>query len=270
MQISYLWNKFDLRRHKIAFFVLILFLFCNTTIRAQGLYGLIRSSGSDDKILSYGFFLATHTNKYQLKYSNEYLNPANPNTSNVAGIYSKFAPGFSLGFAGMLRFHDQFHLIFFPKFGFYEYRTDVFLFDNTLLPLKAGRVSPSAIITSNGNTGTEILNEALIIELPLLFKYKSERFNNTRMYFLGGGSYQLRTKSQEETNLDNIVTSGRDFSIEMGMGFEFYFTYFKWAPEIRFSHGLKNLYRPENTIPEIRYAISSIRNKSITIYLNFQ
>lgn len=90
------------------------------------------------------------------------------------------------------------------------------------------------------------------------------------MYFIGGGSYQFRTKSQEEANLDELVTTGEDFTIEMGMGFEIYFKYFKFAPEIRFSHGLNNLYQAENTIPEIRDAISSIKTKSITLYLNFQ
>lgn len=116
----------------------------------------------------------------------------------------------------------------------------------------------------------ELVNEATLVELPLLFKYRSQRFNNTRMYFLGGASYQFRTKTQDEANLDPIVTTGRDYTIEMGMGFEVYFRFFKFAPEIRFSHGLNNIYMPEKTDPQWADAISSIRRKSITIYLNFQ
>ena len=90
------------------------------------------------------------------------------------------------------------------------------------------------------------------------------------MYFLGGGSYQFRTKSQEEANLEDLVTTGQDFTIEMGMGFEIYFKFFKFAPEIRFSHGLNNLYQAENTNPDIRDALTSVRRKTITLYLNFQ
>jgi hypothetical protein len=96
------------------------------------------------------------------------------------------------------------------------------------------------------------------------------RFNNTRMYFIGGGSYVFNTKSQAEINLDPIVTAKRDFTVEAGMGFEIYFKYFKFAPEIRFSHGINNLYVADKTVPEIRDAISSLRRKGVTILLNFQ
>jgi len=266
MQASHFWNKLDLRRHKIAFATVLIFFFSVPSF-SQGMFGLTSGSGSDDKQLSYGFFLAAHTNTYRLKYSEAFFDPANTTTSNVAAIYTQFTPGFSLGFVGMFRFHDQVHLLFTPKVGFYEYRTEVNFYGeaSTNIP-GAGNTNNEFIV----NAPTVIASEATMVELPLLFKYRSTRFNNTRMYFIGGASYQFRTKSQEEANLDQLVTTGRDFSIEMGMGFEVYFRYFKFAPEIRFSHGLNNLYQAENTIPQIRDAISSIKNKSITIYLNFQ
>ena len=90
------------------------------------------------------------------------------------------------------------------------------------------------------------------------------------MYFIGGASYQFRTKSQDEANVEPLVTTGKDVALEAGMGFEIYFRYFKFAPEIRFSHGLNNIYFPEKTDPTLASAIESIRRKSITIYLNFQ
>jgi hypothetical protein len=173
-----------------------------------------------------------------------------------------------LGFIGILRFHDQVNLIFTPKIGFYEYKVDVNYFDG------ASATTPG---NANGNTQTslgyrteELVNEATQVELPLVFKYRSMRFNNTRMYFIGGGSYLFNTKSQEEINLDPIVTAGRDFTVEAGMGFEIYFKYFKFAPEIRFSHGLNNLYLADKNSPEIQDAISSLRRKGISILLNFQ
>lgn len=266
MQTSHLWNKLDLRRHKIAC-ATILICFFSTSSFAQGLFGLSSNSGSDDKFVSYGFFLAGHTNTYRLEYSDDFFDPNNTASSDVASIYTQFSPGFSLGFVGMLRLHDQLHLLFTPKVGFYEYKTEVKFYEDA-----------SETLPGTGNTSNEpiavnsriIASEATMVELPLLFKYRSQRFNNTRMYFIGGGSYQFRTKSQEEANLDELVTTGKDFTVELGMGFEIYFKYFKFAPEIRFSHGLNNLYQAENTIPEIRDAISSIKTKSITLYLNFQ
>ena len=208
------------------------------------------------------FFLAAHNSTLQLKYSDAFLNSTSVNAfTDVRSIQTKFSPGFSLGFIGILRFHDQVSLMFTPKVGFYEYKTEVTYFSKDV-----GDVSdPTSLPRIE-----EYSSEATMVELPLLFKYRSVRFNNTRMYWLGGASYQFRTKGQDEANVDDIVMTGQDVSLEAGMGFELYFKYFKFAPEIRFSHGLMNAYQAENTIPELRDAISSIKRKSITVYLNFQ
>jgi hypothetical protein len=211
-----------------------------------------------------------HTASYQLRYSPEFLNPANTANNAIHSIFPKFTPGFSLGFIGILRFHDQVNLIFTPKIGFYEYKVDVNYFDGASVNYPGNATGSNTAITNLGYRTEELVNEATQVELPLVFKYRSMRFNNTRMYFIGGGSYLFNTKSQEEINLDPIVTASRDFTIEAGMGFEIYFKYFKFAPEIRFSHGLNNLYLAEKNSPEIQNAIESLRRKGVTILLNFQ
>ena len=268
MQTTYIWNKLNLRRGKVILAGLVFFLAAIPSF-GQGMFGLTSASSSDNRTLSYGFFLAAHNSTLRLKYTDDFLNSASTNAFNgVRSIQPKFSPGFSLGFIGILRFHDQVSLMFMPKVGFYEYKTEVIYFNSTLDPSLI-QTTPGAEISSEGGV-VEYSSEATMVELPLLFKYRSVRFNNTRMYFIGGGSYQFRTKGQDEANVDDIVMTGQDFSVEAGMGFEIYFKYFKFAPEIRFSHGLMNAYQSENTRPELRNAIESIKRKSITLYLNFQ
>ncbi|WP_192347706.1 outer membrane beta-barrel protein [Algoriphagus sp. Y33] len=264
MQTTYIWNKLNLRRDKVVLFAVASFLAAMPTF-GQGMFGLSSASSSDNKTFSYGFFLAAHNSTYQMKYSDLYFD--DNASSDVRSIQPKYTPGFSLGFLGMLQFHDQLILLFTPKVGFYEYKTEVTYFNED--------VDPSLIITDGSNElsqgGVQVYSsEATMVELPLLLKYRSVRFNNTRMYWLGGASYQFRTKSQDEANVDDIVMTGRDVSLEAGMGFEIYFKYFKFAPEIRFSHGLMNVYQVENTRTDLQAAIESIRRKSITVYLNFQ
>lgn len=267
MQTTHFWHQFHLRCTKII--VLPLLLLCVVgKSNGQGYFGLTNNSGSDDKLTSYGFFLAAHTASYQLRYSSEFLNPANSATGAIHSIFPKFTPGFSLGFIGILRFHDQANLIFTPKIGFYEYKVDVNYFDGA--SATSPNTSNNTALPGLGFRSEELVNEATMVELPVVFKYRSMRFNNTRMYFIGGGSYLFNTKAQEEINLDPIVTTKRDFTVEAGMGFEIYFKYFKFAPEIRFSHGINNLYVAEKTAPEIRDVISSLRRKGVTIVLNFQ
>jgi hypothetical protein len=270
MQTTHIWHQFHLRRAKIIALSLLLLCVVGKS-NAQGYFGLTNNSGSDDKLTSYGFFLGAHTASYQLRYSPEFLNSANSATGAIHSIFPKFTPGFSLGFIGILRFHDQVNLIFTPKIGFYEYKVDVNYFDGSTVTYPGNTTTGSnTAVTTLGYRTEELVNEATQVELPFVFKYRSMRFNNTRMYFIGGGSYLFNTKSQEEINLDPLVTASKDFTVEAGMGFEIYFKYFKFAPEIRFSHGINNLYIADKNAPEISDAISSLRRKGVTIVLNFQ
>ena len=79
-----------------------------------------------------------------------------------------------------------------PKVGFYEYRTDVQFYGPT------NTLDPSVIQTDGTvydyQAPLTFLTEETLVELPILFKYKSHRFNNTRMFFVGGVNPQIRTK----------------------------------------------------------------------------
>lgn len=235
----------------------------SVSIFAQARYNSISTSGQDDKLLSYGFFLAGHTNYYRLKYSDAFLDPNNTDLRRIQSIVPVYTPGFSLGFLAVVRFHDQFNLLFTPKVGFYEFKTDINTYSDDL-----SNENPKE--NSVGRSAQRIVTEATMVEFPILFKYKAQRFNNNRMFFTAGGSAMFRTKAQDEADLELLVTTGRDFTVDMGMGFDFYFKFFKFSPEIRFSHGLNNLYKPEATDPEFADAIASLKRKSITLYLNFQ
>lgn len=234
-----------------------------SSVFAQARFKEISQSGQDDKLISYGFFLATHTNSWRLKYTEAFI--TDRGDVNLQSIMPVFSPGFSLGFLATFRIHDQLNLVFTPKVAFYEFRTDI----NTL-----SFVDPSLIqVNPEANailTNETVVNEATMVEFPLFFKYKAQRFNNSRMFFTAGGSAMFRTKDQEEADIESIATLGRDFTVDLGLGFDMYFKYFKFSPEVRFSHGLLDMYRPEATDPAYASSIQSLRRKSITLYLNFQ
>jgi hypothetical protein len=260
MQVINIRYQLYLHWPKIGFLVIGLML-CQFKVQAQARFNEISKAGQDEKLISYGFFLAGHNNYYQLKYSDAFVDPNSGVGTNIESIVPVFTPGFSLGFLAIFRFHDQVNLMFTPKIGFYEFKTDINFFDN----------APSSNNDISFNRRTEtVVSEVTMVEFPLLFKYKAQRFNNSRMFFTAGGSAMFRTKDQEEADIDFIVTTGRDFTVDLGIGFDMYFRYFKFSPEIRFSHGLNNIYRPETTDARIRDVISELRRKSITLYLHFQ
>jgi hypothetical protein len=230
-------------------------------LQAQARFNEISKAGQDEKLLSYGFFLAGHTNYYQLRYSEAFADPNSGVGTGIESIVPVYSPGFALGFLAILRFHDQLNLMFTPKIGFYEFKTDINFYSDP--------TSSNNEISFNRRTET-VVSEVTMVEFPLLFKYKAQRFNNSRMFFTAGGSAMFRTKAQDEADIDFIVTTGKDFTVDLGIGFDMYFRYFKFSPEIRFSHGLNNIYRPETTDARIRDVISELRRKSITLYLHFQ
>jgi len=250
MQATNLWNQFHLHWRKIVllFFITVCFSF---SAFSQARFNAIHTSGQDDKRISYGFFLAGHTSTFNVKYSERFLDQSQDRVTNISPAITQ---GFSLGFLGVLKLHDQFQFLFTPKVGFYGYRTDV-----TLALPNTGRFD---VIQAN--------TEASMVEFPVMFRYKSQRFNNSRMFVSAGATPMFRTQSQDDANLDDLVILGKDITIDVSMGFDLYFKYFKFSPEIKFSHGLNNIYVEEFSNPLFNRSISELRRKTISIIFNFQ
>src|SRR5690606_37676792 len=182
MQITDFWYKRHLRGRKVGF--LLLFVLFSAEGFAQRQWSLFNSSGGDDQAFSYGFFLAGHTSSLRIKYSDDFLNLEPTSIRNVRAIMPTYSPVFALGFLLSTRLHDQMNILITPKVGFYEYRTQIDMFS-------PGNPSPGNPTDTDNSTDNQIttntfLTEETLVEVPILFKYKSHRFNNTRMFFVGG------------------------------------------------------------------------------------
>lgn len=92
--------------------------------------------------------------------------------------------------------------------------------------------------------------ESTYFELPLLFKYKSDRIVNTRVYVLGGikAMWDFASNIDVDMKDKSVIRLHRlDYGYEFGFGFDFYLQYFKFAPEIRVYHGLRNMMDSDGT-----------------------
>ena len=74
-----------------------------------------------------------------------------------------------------------------------------------------------------------------------------------------------KKKANESTGL---VVNSQDFAIEYGVGLDLFYPYFKFAPELRFSHGLPDRFAPGNN-PYSRN-VQALRSHTVTLYLNFE
>jgi len=142
--------------------------------------------------------------------------------------------GFNIGIISNLRLGNYTDLRFLPTLSFGE------------------RILEYTIKTdSNTSELTKKKIESTYLDFPLLFKYKSKRLNNVRSYIIGGVQYSLDLASQakkKQNNLSLVRIKSNDIMCQIGIGFDFYTEYFKFATEIKMSYGLKDLIVRDNSI----------------------
>ena len=90
--------------------------------------------------------------------------------------------------------------------------------------------------------------KASLLELPLTFKFKSDRRENYRIYLLGGGKYSRNIIPKNKLDDSGLSADKKylklkpDFiSYEFGLGVDIYFEYFKMSPEIKWSQSFGNV-----------------------------
>jgi hypothetical protein len=118
---------------------------------------------------------------------------------------------------------------------------------------------------------TEKKVSSITLSFPVNIKFSSDRINNFKAYTIGGikFDYDLASNAGQRKAEDLIKLKKTDFSVEVGLGFHFYFPVFVLTPEIKLSSGLFNLHaRDEN----LRYSnvIDKINSKMITFSLTVE
>ncbi len=113
-----------------------------------------------------------------------------------------------------------------------------------------------------------ITRESTWFEIPVLLKFKSIRRMNHRMYVLAGSKFGVEANVKKNSAALSAQTV--DFALEFGFGFESFFKYFKFTPEIRFSHGLANLYSAPSVSTNPYFKVSRLNTHNVTLYINFE
>ncbi len=168
------------------------------------------------------------------------------------------SPGFHIGIVSNLKLARYFDLRFIPTLSFGE-RALVYYHNESQ------------------NEWEEIQFEPTMLEFPLHLKFKSARIINSRAYVIGGAkySYDLRKGIGEDRAEQHLLTSRpHDLHYELGVGFDYYFYYFKFSTEIKASFGMRNLAsRPSGALPgtdRFYDPIDALKSKAIMISFLFE
>ncbi|MEO1652764.1 MAG: outer membrane beta-barrel protein [Bacteroidota bacterium] len=202
------------------------------------------------KPLTFGFFLAPLTSNYRAKFSDEFVQDGTftPEGLNapLISVEEQAAPSFAVGFYANLRLSEFWDFRVHTNASFYERKL--------VYTLATGEVITKVV-------------ESPMFELPLLFKYRSQLRGIKGMYLIGGvkPAFVLSRRTEEETNIRPLSA---DLSLEYGMGFDIFFSFFKFAPEIRFSHGLINVL-DRDEVNAFSVPLQRLSTNTFTLYLHF-
>ena len=162
----------------------------------------------------------------------------NADSALIYTIESEPTSGFTVGIVSNLRINNSLDLRFIPSLAFGERNLDYRFMkfrDGTRTLVDVRKNVPSTFV-----------------EFPLHIKYKSRRLNNFRAYVMSGFNYRLDLSSQAKKQKDSgqiqVKLNRSDMYYDLGVGFDFYFEWFKFGTELKMSYGLSDVLKREGNI----------------------
>ncbi len=176
----------------------------------------------DDKPLHFGYTMGLNVMDFTFGRNYNGLN------ENYYADQLGLGLGFQVGMISDLRLGEYFNLRCLPSFNFGQRTLQYF----------SGKS-----VNKVDSMMREVMLESSMLDLPILIKYKAMRLNNTRPYFIAGGSvrYDLATKSKFDDKHKFVLLKPLDFYVEVGFGVDFYLEFFKFSTEIKLSLGLMDI-----------------------------
>ncbi len=209
-----------------------------------------------NKPFYFGLTVGLHSSGFIPSKSREFTN-----NSNITLVNGVSKPGLSLNIITNLKIGQYFDFRFIPGFSFAERQ---FFFEGTF---------------PNPSNPGETLNfddprvESVLLETPLLLRFKSDPYKDKRFFVIGGLRYSFDVASNSRVNRavqsDLLLLSPHDFQFEVGAGVQFFLPYFIFSPEIKFSRGLNNINIYNGELDQSR-VLDSVISRAFTISFHFE
>lgn len=164
----------------------------------------------------FGISFGVHKSNLKLLHSEDFQSQ-----DQVSLIESYNSPGYDIKVIGNLKIGDYWDFRLLPGFSFGQMQ----------------------MMYANG---TEPFDPALKLEyvygeLPFHVRYKSQPYKDMRVYVLGGFKYSFDISSKSRAVNRDLNVSASDYSLEGGIGMQFFFPYFILSPEIKLTRGISNV-----------------------------
>ena len=195
----------------------------------------------------FGITLAYNSSNFKVLQSQDFIL-----NDSIRSVESVTGPGFNLGIITNLKIGRYFDIRFLPTLSFAERNINY-------------------ASASDGRPPYRRKIESVFVEMPFHLRYKSEPFNDIRLFVIGGVKYgfDVASDSRSRQAEELVKVSPSDFALELGAGAQFFFPYFIFSPEIKISQGLGNVLIFDDQLIESS-VIEKILSRTFTLSLHFE
>ena len=220
-------------------------LLCTLAATAQTSRGNYNYRDHASKPYYFGITIGYNSSDYKIFHSDDFIRNDSIFSTNVTR-----KPGLDLKIVTNLKVGQYIDVRFLPGLAF------------------AGR---SIEYTYAGERTQSRPVSSVFAEFPVQVRYKSEPWKDIRMFVLGGVKYSYDVASDSRArDADELVRfSPSDFQLEVGAGMQFFFPYFIFSPEVKFSHGLGNVLIYDDELRQST-VLDKVLSRALTVSLHFE
>jgi len=113
--------------------------------------------------------------------------------------------------------------------------------------------------------------ESVFFEMPFMIRFKSAPYKDKRAFMVAGMKYSYDVQSNSKTRDARtlIKISPHDFQLEVGVGMQFFYPYFIFSPEIKYSRGVGNILIYDDLLNESK-VLENVVSQVITLSFHFE
>ncbi len=234
--------------YSIQTVIIVIILLLAGITQAQVSKGSYNYKAFNDKPYYFGLTFGYNNSNFELAHSQRFiLNDSFNVTTGLSG------PGLNVSMVTNMKLGEYFDFRFLPGFSF------------------VGRKFYYLSATDDVEEIKDV--QSVLIQAPFQVRFKSDPFHDMRVYVLTGVKYTYDVASnariREEQAKRILRISPHDFSVEVGAGCQFFFPFFIFSPELKFSQGIGNIliYNPKLSQSSV---LEKVYSKTFTISLHFE
>ena len=200
------------------------------------------------KAYYFGLTFGYNSSNFQIDYSkNAILNDSFQVVEGIAGS------GLNVSMIANMKLGEYFDFRFLPGFSFVDHKFEY--------------------VTTFSNVRQTRNIESVLVQAPFQVRFKSDPFHDMRVFVLAGVKYSYDVASnariRQEQAVRAVLLSPHDFSVEVGAGFQFFFPFFIFSPELKYSQGIGNILIYNSNLEQTN-VIEKVLTRTFTISLHFE